>query len=176
MSVANDNQPIPWYTYASAAFLKDRIRPEWSVFEYGSGNSTLWWAELVHKGKVISCEHEAAWYEIMRDRVPDHVELHYQALEPEGNYSGFITRHPNRFDVIVIDGRQRLACAEYASGALKSGGVIVWDNSDREDYRPGFDLLQQQGFKRLEFTGMGPINSMGWSTSILYRPNNCLGI
>ena len=37
-------KPIPWLTYPSIAFIDPRLSCEMSLFEYGSGNSTLWWA------------------------------------------------------------------------------------------------------------------------------------
>ena len=36
--------PIPWITYPAIEFLQERVRPDWDVFEYGSGNSTRWYA------------------------------------------------------------------------------------------------------------------------------------
>lgn len=33
---------IPWFTYTSIHFLTNRMGREYNVFEYGSGNSTLW--------------------------------------------------------------------------------------------------------------------------------------
>lgn len=176
LSVSEEDQPIPWYTYAAVAFLKDRVKPEWSVFEYGSGHSTLWWAGLVPAGKVIACEHEAGWCGKLRRRLPGNAELHHQALEPEGKYGGFIAKYHNQFHVVVIDGRQRVSCALHCLGALRADGVVVWDNSDRSDYGRGLAFLRERGFRQLDFTGMGPISPVGWSTSILYRPHNCLGI
>ncbi len=35
-------EPLPWYTYAAIAFLAPRVSQNWCVFEYGSGQSTLW--------------------------------------------------------------------------------------------------------------------------------------
>ncbi|QNH55640.1 MAG: hypothetical protein H2674_14390, partial [Limnospira indica BM01] len=49
-----DSQPIPWYTYPAIEFIENKISSDFKVFEYGSGQSTLWWAERVLK--VISVE------------------------------------------------------------------------------------------------------------------------
>lgn len=59
---------------------------------------------------------------------------------------------------------------------LKDDGVIIWDNSDRVNYQEGYDFLLANGFKRLDFWGIGPVNSYSWCTSIFYRKENCLKI
>jgi hypothetical protein len=76
----------------------------------------------------------------------------------------------------VIDGRDRVNCTKASLGALKPDGSIVFDNSDRSDYESGYSFLQANEFRRLDFWGMGPINSYGWCTSVFYRTQNCFGI
>ena len=43
-----------------------------SVFEYGSGYSTIWFAERT--GTVVSCETKQEWYDRIRPRLPSNVE------------------------------------------------------------------------------------------------------
>jgi hypothetical protein len=166
--------PLPWFTYPAIHFLAGRVRPEMTVFEYGSGGSTLWWAQRV--ARVVSCEHDAQWYERTRLRVPVNVELHSIPLESDGVYAAKVGEYPAEFDVVVIDGRDRVRCARNSLGALRPGGVVVWDNSDRPEYAEGYDFLRVHGYRRLDFEGMGPINTYSWSTSIFYREDNCLGL
>src|SRR5437762_2857857 len=68
-----EGRPLPWLTYPAIEFLAARVRPEMRVFEYGSGQSTLWWAARVRQ--VISCEHDPAWAERLRDQLPANVTL-----------------------------------------------------------------------------------------------------
>ena len=166
-------EALPWYSYAAIAFLGPRVTREMTVFEYGSGQSTLWWA--ARAGSVTSCEHDAGWFARMRGRIPSNVRYEHRALG-DGGYAKEITSAEHPFDVVVIDGRERVACARAAAAALTPGGVIVWDNSDRERYASGYAHLQQLGFKRLDFWGMGPVNTDGWCTSVFYRHANVLGI
>lgn len=166
--------PLPWYTYGAIRFLEGRLRPPLRVFEYGSGHSTLWWAARV--ARVVSCEHDAMWHGRMQPLLPATVAYHHVSLAAPGEYAGFIGRFRSEFEVVVLDGRERVACARNAVPALAPGGVIVWDNSDRDAYGEGFDLLRRAGFRRLDFWGMGPINAYGWCTTVFYRPENVLGI
>jgi len=76
--------PIPWMTYPAVAFLEPRLRSSFRVFEYGSGNSTFWWAARV--GYVESCEHDSDWVSRLQERLPDNVRLRHVPLEPDGQY------------------------------------------------------------------------------------------
>jgi hypothetical protein len=42
--IDQNDDPIPWFTYPSIRFIEKRINKDMVVFEYGCGNSTLWWA------------------------------------------------------------------------------------------------------------------------------------
>ena len=77
---------------------------------------------------------------------------------------------------MVVDGRDRPRCAMNAPAALKPGGVIHWDNSERASYAEGIAFLANSGFRRLDFSGLGPVGAYAWRTSIFYKPDNCLGI
>lgn len=166
--------PIPWFTYACIAFLAPRIRPDWTVFEYGSGQSTHWWAARVDR--VVSCEHDPRWYDSVKASVPRNATCILRDLGPAGGYRTAPLEASGGFDVVVIDGRKRVECARACPPALTEGGVIVFDNSDREGYREGYDHLAGAGFRRIDFRGLGPLGVHPWTTSVFYRPDNCLGI
>jgi hypothetical protein len=166
--------PIPWMTYPFLEFLEPRIQKPMVIFEYGSGNSTLWWAK--HVAWVISCEHDLQWYSTLKPKLPNNVELHHIHLVRGETYCQKIAEYDNKFDMIVIDGRDRVNCAINSMQALKEEGVIIWDNSDRDIYQAGYQFLAEQNFKRLDFRGMGPINPEAWCTSVFYRTKNCLDL
>ena len=166
--------PIPWMTYSAISFLDQRITKGMTIFEYGCGNSTLWWSNRVKS--VICCEHDRQWYERFKEKILTNVELHQSDLKYGGLYSNKVDSYRNIFDIVVIDGRDRVNCAKNCLGSLKRDGVIVWDNTDRTDYYEGYNFLQKNGFRRLDFLGMGPINSYSWCTSVFYKSENCLKI
>ena len=174
MPVDREGSPLPWFTYSAISFLGNRLRPDMKVFEYGSGHSTLWWSSRV--SSVVAYEHDALWFERLKPRVPPNVKHVFCKLEPNGDYCRGVLRERTRFDVIVIDGRDRVNCARNVAEAIADDGVVIWDNSDREKYKEGFDILAAHGFKRIDFDGFGPINTRPWRTSIFYRDSNCLGI
>ena len=173
MAIDRDGAPVPWMTYPSVSFLGGRIRQDMTVFEYGCGNSTIWWASRVRS--VVACEHDREWFAHVKSLMPANVTLTQRDLG-EGGYSRRIAEYRDEFDIIVIDGRERVECIKNALPALKQGGVVIWDNSDLESYSDGYDYLLENGFRQIDFYGMGPIGWNGWGTSVYYKNNNCLGI
>lgn len=167
-------RPVPWLSYPAIEFLAARVRPEWRVFEYGAGASTRWWAGRV--AEVSSVEHDREWYERVKDGLPAHVTLRHVPLEYGGDYARSAAAHPGRFDVVVIDGRDRVNCARAALTALSPAGVIVWDNSDRAEYAEGHALLAAAGFRWVPFVGMAPVFNQKTETAVYYRDGNVLGL
>ena len=62
------SNPIPWLSYPCIDFLNERLNPNLKLFEYGSGNSTFYYAAKVQK--VVSVEHDSAWYKKLNKNIP----------------------------------------------------------------------------------------------------------
>ena len=73
------------------------------------------------------------------------------------------------FDVIVVDGMARVLTTWAAAMQLAPHGMIVFDNSDRDEYQDAYRLLEQCGFARIDFSGPGPLNAYEWCTSVFVR-------
>ncbi|QQL48887.1 class I SAM-dependent methyltransferase [Mucilaginibacter ginkgonis] len=170
---ANGN-PIPWVTYSFIDFIKERINKQHTVFEFGSGNSTFFYAK--HAGIVVAVEHDKGWYEtVSRDR-PENSEIIFCELKRDGDYCRMPVKLGEKFDVIIIDGRDRVNCCLNCLDALTPDGVVVLDDTERESYKPGVDFLKANGFKQLLFSGISPGLFYEKSTSVFYKSDNCLGI
>ena len=155
-------EPLPWYTYPAIEYVKQLDFSEREVFEYGSGNSTIFWSKLAKR--VVSIENNREWYETVRKKVESNVEV--KLIEDDSSYSQEILNH-NCFDVIVIDGVHRLECAKTSIDKLKSGGMIILDNSDW--HVKTAKLLRSNDLIQVDMTGLGPINSYTWTTSFFLR-------
>lgn len=173
-SVDRDGAPVPWITYSAMDFLARRVKDDLVVFEFGSGNSTLWWADRV--SEVTAVEHDLAWASRVSVTLPANATVSHVALERAGNYSKRALETQRRFDIIVVDGRDRVNCALTSLEALSPRGVMIWDNTERRRYRKGTERLRALGFRRIEFTGLAPIGTWSSETSIFYRADNCLRI
>ncbi len=192
-SIDKNGYGLPWITYPCLEFLTARITKKMRVFEFSMGGSTDWFSR--HCTEVISTEHDRLWFCEMQDSLEyrdnicltlhevtdedgrSYTEAVYdESLKDDNGYSDEIIKYKDYFDIISIDGIARIRCTQKAIGALKSDGVILFDNSDRSDYDEAFLFLRSKGFKEIEFWGFGPCNQYRWKTSIFYRERNCLGI
>jgi hypothetical protein len=174
MPVDKNGNAIPWFTYSCINFLKSHISKELCVFEYGSGNSSVWLSK--NTKSVISVEHDEGWYKIMKTQLTmNNFTYKYFSLE-SGLYQSEILNYRNEFDIIIIDGRKRVECAINSINALKEDGIIIFDNSDREEYHEAYTFLKDNNFKRIDFEGLSPMCLQANVTSIFYRANNCFNI
>ena len=70
----------PLYTLTALDFLTDILRPEWRVFEYGSGRSTTWYVERC--AEVHAVEHSGQWHNEAGKQVGDGVVALCEADAP----------------------------------------------------------------------------------------------
>jgi predicted O-methyltransferase YrrM len=165
---------IPWMNYNLIDFLKERVQPQFRIFEYGSGASTCWWAGLA--AEVVACEHDEEWFERMKPAFPDNVIPIHVPLVLDGNYCRTITTQKGEFDIVVSDGRDRIRCLLNAIPYLSSGGVMILDDFERSRYRQARELLSERGFRCLVIKGMKPQSLYESQAVIFYRPDNVLDL
>jgi hypothetical protein len=172
--VDGDGNPIPWVTYSFIDFIKTRLGKQHTVFEFGSGNSTFFYAKFA--GVVVSVEHDKEWYKKIVDSKPDNSEMIFCELVRDGDYCRMPLKLKEKFDIIIVDGRDRVNCCKQAVEALTLSGVVVLDDSEREDYKEAVVFLLSKGFKHLLFSGISPGLFYRKSTSVFYKADNCLEI
>lgn len=131
------------------ALIQSYLKPTQTVLEYGAGGSTLHFSRSVRN--YHSVEHDQHWYCRVRDELIDkkvyNVRLSHiptttapTRLEMFDNYINHPRHLGQKFDVILIDGRERVACARVAEDLLAPGGVLlVHDFPARPQYSPILD-------------------------------------
>ena len=86
------------------------------------------------------------------------------------SYASVLLEYPvGYFDIIVVDGMARVLTAWLASRQLPDNGMIVFDNSDRLEYIDAYRYLDTAGYVRIDFSGIGPLNTYGWCTSVFIK-------
>ncbi|SKB13668.1 hypothetical protein PL11201_520189 [Planktothrix sp. PCC 11201] len=164
--VTQDNRPLPWYTYPAIEFLEDKVKPDFKVFEFGAGQSTLWWSERV--SEVISIENDPNWFQEINSKMPNNVQLFLKKNETE--YAKMIKQFPlDYFDVIIVDGANRNHCLELSLNHIKETGLIIFDNTDDYNYDSSVQLLASKGYKRLDFWGIIPCYTYKNCTSLFFK-------
>ncbi len=173
-SVDKNGNPIPWNTYPFLSFIEPRLKNEFDVFEYGSGNSTIWYAKKVRS--IVAIEHDKEWYEKVKSTLPQNAEVILSSESDAEIYGSEIVKQYKKFHIVIIDGIFRNESLSASIDYLTEDGVIVFDDTERKDYEKSFNLLSEKGFRRIDFRGMRAITSVANTTSIFYRDNNCLNI
>lgn len=187
-SVDGKGFPLPWLTYPFINFLEPRLNKNFTMFEFGCGNSTLWFAERV--GQIFSVEHDKGWYDEICKNLPENAKIvlkeivtseSYSAItfmscSDETSYSSEVKSSKQLYDIILVDGVYRNNSVINSVNALKETGVIIIDNVDYVESNEATEYLFKLGFKRIEFWGMCPIAHHDSCTSVFYRSDNCLNI
>jgi hypothetical protein len=172
--VDRHGRPIPWMCYPVVSLLEQRLHGDLQVFEYGSGYSTYFYAERAKA--VVSLECDRAWFDRIGPTLPSNVTLLFKDADTDGEYCRAIHSVGRPFDVVIVDGQDRVNCLKQAAIALTERGVILLDDSQREAYEEGLQHLRGIGFRLLDFEGM-KANGLGvYKTTLCYRQGNCLGI
>lgn len=174
-SVNKFGEPIPWFTYPAIDFLKERLNKNMTVFEYGSGSSTLFFADRVKE--IISLETDKSWFEKIKSKLPSNASI---ILFDENNsaisYSNVIDSLNKKFDIIIVDAIERNEVLLSSINYLNEDGVIILDDSEREEYQNSILYLLKNKFKKLDFWGISPGYFYKKCTTILYLNENVFNL
>jgi hypothetical protein len=165
--VDKNNNPLPWVSYSMIYFLEKYINKNMKVFEFGSGNSTLFFGKKVQK--VVSVEHDLEWYEKISIISPKSVEIVYSELEYNGDYCRMIRNYNEKFDIIFIDGRDRVNCLKNSIDYLNDNGIIILDDSERSKYQEAFSFMKIKGFYSFTIYGISAGIFEFHETTVFYR-------
>lgn len=171
-AVDKNLKPIPWTTYSFLDFIKPRLNNSITIFEFGAGNSTYFFAEKVKS--VCAVEHNESWYNEIISTSIQNVSLILKTDSVQ--YAKSVIEAKESYDLIFVDGIERNDCIKFAIKALTEKGMIILDDSEREEYRSGINELMNSGFRSIEFWGIAPGVLFKKCTTVFYKDNNCLGI
>lgn len=160
------NKPIPWYTYPASEYLDHLNLKNLSVFEYGSGNSTIWWSS---KAKTVtSVEDNKEWHQTIQQLLEGKT-VDYKL---ETNKNDYISS-AHHADILIIDGSHRRECAEHFANMqtrqTEKSLMLIFDNSDWHPRTIDY-LRNHLKWLQIDFHGFGPINNYTWTTSIFINP------
>lgn len=124
--IATSEFPLPdapFMSHAERKLFKKYLKKAKSYFEFGSGGSTVW---AVKEGlRVEGVESDAKWVRALKDKLGDKCQVESIDIGPTkewgvpvsgefqhhfSEYSQAIHRHKQSFDLILVDGRFRVAC------------------------------------------------------------------
>lgn len=176
---------LPWINFLALDFLSQHLKPEYKVFEFGGGGSTLFFCK--YTAEVTTVEDHAEWFKTLTETVEKKGYRHWKGFfispEPVNNsiprshirpsdfkssvkglenysfekYARTIDQYPEgSFDLILVDGRARPSCIRQAIPRLKPGGLLVVDNTERPHYLAAFQDIIGTKFT-IEEDRMAPV-------------------
>lgn len=124
-----------------------------TMLEWGSGGSTLYFPYFVKH--YYSIEHNEDWFQKILPQIPDNVNFNFVSWDSERTiptqrdqfktYIEYINElGVKKFDKILIDGRARGWCAEYALNYLHKDSIIfIHDFWNRPQYHIVFEWYNE---------------------------------
>lgn len=164
------NPEAPWISPGSIYVLNQILNKNMIGFEFGSGRSTVFYAELLKH--ITAIEHYKPWFlkveTLLKSKKIKNSLL--KLIEPNGeapsqhlssemqlfiaaedypvkdevfdDYINALDEFTDaHFDFIAVDGRARLTCVLKSISKLKQGGFLLLDNSERKRYEAVFEAL-----------------------------------
>lgn len=169
---------VPFWPYDAVRFVQRRLPYAATVFEYGSGGSTLW---LTDQGALVTAvEHHPDWHRRLEAADPRlGVMLYEPADDGEirtvmtagyfDDYVGAIDDvTDDSLDMVIVDGRARVECVDRAMAKVRPGGMLLLDDTDRRRYTAAYRQLA--GWERHDFAGVKPGQVRPAHTSVWVRP------
>ena len=121
------------------------------VLEWGPGESTRIIHEACPRAQIITIENQISFYrhacdehryaQVIHSPIPDYGPSEYSCWP-------LIHTPDDKYDLIFIDGRQRVGCLVTSMSCLNEGGVIIMHDAERIHYRHGialFDVIESTG-------------------------------
>ncbi len=191
LSVTPLKNIYPWFSFPSIDYIEKLTSSDMHVLEFGCGYSTIWWAQRVCR--VTSIERSSHWITEVNQALSMHAMVNVDLI-PFLGFSGTteedikagcdsVQLEPTiqryvlagqvksvQYDVIVVDDVFRNEAAAAAISQLKPGGMLVLDDSERERYRPTFDLLKRIGWSFASCHGATPYHFHEKQTTIWHKP------
>lgn len=169
-------QNLPWWSFA-AIREADRLFPGKRIFEWGSGGSTLRYAQS--GAQITAIEDDDAWMAAVQQAlqqagVADHVTIKYVPFnfdQPAQFASSAYCQalSDDNWDVVIIDGqdktfRERITCFRPAESLMRPGSIILVDDFWRYE-----ELLSSNRARNVQvFESVGPCRIGLTSTAMFF--------
>lgn len=169
----------PWMTQHEIQLIEQNLlslnKKHLDVLEWGCGGSTSYFPEFLARHNIecrwTSIEHNHEWYEKVSAelRTRDNIDIHWfpaadaaagDKEQMRDEYIQFPSTLNRKFDVILIDGRERRACAEQAASLLREDGIAFMHDAQRSRYHAGFRPFPDGRFLSLRLW-RGRLHSVG---------------
>lgn len=133
------HRDYPWLTPQANSLLSTLLKPTDIGLEWGSGRSTLWFAQRIKH--LTSVEHDEAWHEAVSSKLKasnisnvtyllSNVTEECEKLEQSSYVQVVNMFGKNSLDLALVDGIYRDVCANTVLEKIRPGGIVVLDNAN----------------------------------------------
>lgn len=158
--VGSGGDAAPWLTFPLVTFLDTKSYAGRSVLEFGSGQSSLWWAKRADS--IVALETDAEWTKRVRETAPANLDVKEVPLEfaTAEDFAANVKEVVGdaRHDVVVVDGGDRVKALLAAPDHVTDDGIIITDDLDLfrqdPDWVHATDALRAAGFGSIDFFGL----------------------
>lgn len=172
-AIDKDNNPLPWLTFPFIYFIESRLKNQFSILEFGSGSSTIYFASLV--GNIISFENNSDWYALISKKIPKHVKI--CPYRSASDIQNVLENENKKYDIVLIDNSDnRLQLAQLCLNYINESEVIILDDSEIKTNYKTIELLLSKSYKKIDFYGLASMITYQKCTSLFYKDHNCLNI
>lgn len=157
----------PWWNSRAVRYLSKCAQPGACAFEWGSGGSTVW---LASRGVVTtSVEHDPEWAAKVTARCPNadvrlikgltegrlrsEPQLPDQGIHFFDDYVAAIDDvQDESLDIVIVDGMCRVECVRRGARKVKSGGILIMDDTNFRFLSPAKEQLR--GWRKVRLAGL----------------------
>lgn len=124
----------PLLTPNALALLEEIVRPDWRVFEWGGGASTVWLARRC--AEAVTVEHDRQWHDAILAALRGEGLMAWVWMARPERYASMVLDYPDEhFGIVLVDGLadKRADCVWTARPKVRRGGWLVLDDSQRPE-------------------------------------------
>jgi predicted O-methyltransferase YrrM len=125
-------------------FLGEIVQPDMRVFEFGAGESTLWFAE--QECEITSVEHSIEWADYIRKLAQDdNLNIDLRIMEKEAFPESILGYANESFDLVFVDcySRMRNLCVNRAMSKVKRNGWLLLDDTQWSMLSPSIRWMSE---------------------------------
>lgn len=151
----------PHMPVSELAYFKLVLQNAKRYLEIGCGGSTYLANTVVHDS-VFSIESDPTWIQTTVNQLPENHKVTFHAVDidtlpktwgypgpqcpddKKRTYSRTILEYPHVPDVVLIDGRFRVACALHLHSIIDTNTIVLFDDfANRREYKPVLDFFEE---------------------------------
>jgi hypothetical protein len=122
---------LPWLGFRGVRALDSLLKQDFSVLEFGSGMSSLFFARRCRS--LVSIETDRVWYDDMKRRFTTKgvTNVDYRYRDPDAaELTDLGDLEDGSLDLVLVDSTRRAETLRAALPKVRPGGHVYLDNSD----------------------------------------------